>query len=74
MQKIVPIAAQVQNGLSIAMDASPRPRVALANSSPRALTPLVQPVRQQAVSTSYASSSKVITLRQLAQPKSGGIK
>ena len=58
---------------TFAMDGFERP-VALANSSTRALMPQAQIVPASRPETSSINGAEVITLRQLAQPKPGGIK
>jgi len=59
---------------TFAMDGFERPLVALANSSTRALAPYVRQNPVMSAATSSHNRTSAITLGQLAQPKSGGIK
>ena len=61
-------------GPVFAMDGLERPLVALANSSTRVLTPPVRSTPPAPQITSSIDGTRTITLRQLAQPKQGGIK
>ena len=61
-------------GPVFAMDGSPRPLAALANSSTRSLTPPTRPVAPVLSPATSPKGTGVITLGQLAQSKPGGIK
>lgn len=68
------MSEKVMIGPVFAMDGSPRPLPALANSSTRSLTPPARPVAPVLSSATSPKGTGAITLGQLAQPKPGGIK